>query len=294
MKNALSNYHPFVAFLPLATAIVFSMLSFHPVYSAISLLFSIVTAIKINGIKAFGLVLRFCLPIFLLTVLINTAFNNNGMTVMFYVGDRPILFEGLLFGLCSASALSSVLLWFSCYSTIIDSEKFLFLTSRISPNAALLVSMTLGQITLMRRKIEEINDAQTGIYGEERKAFKQKLRLAMLKISVLLSWSMEDSVQTADSMHSRGYGTGRMSKMNPYVFVKKDYLLMSITILLLIPTLVFIAMGKAAFIFYPVTESVEFDSTSIMAYLFYSILLAIPLLIETKGAVKWHYYISRI
>ncbi|NLX93059.1 MAG: hypothetical protein GXZ02_04210 [Clostridiales bacterium] len=294
MKNVLNNYHPFAAFLPFAAAIVFSMLSFHPVYSAISLLCSIVTALKINGTKALQLTLRFCLPIFLLTVLINTAFNKNGMTVLFYVGDRPILYEGLLFGLCSAAALSSVLLWFSCYSTIIDSEKFLFLTSRISPTAALLVSMTLGQITLMRKKIEEIDDAQTGIYGEERKEFKQKLRLAMLKISVLLSWSMEDSVQTADSMHSRGYGTGRMTKMNPYVFSKKDYWLLSTTVLLLTPTLLFIMAGKATFVFYPITESVQFDAISIAAYLFYFILLALPLLVEMKGAVKWHYYISKV
>lgn len=294
MKNAFNNYHPFVAFLPFAAAIVFAMLSFHPVYSAISLFCSIVTALKINGLKALRLALRFCLPIFILTVAINTAFNNNGMRVMFYVGDRPILYEGLLFGLCSAAALSSVLLWFSCYSTIIDSEKFLFLTSRISPTAALLVSMTLGQITLMRRKIEKIDDAQKGIYGEERKGFKQKLRLAMLKISVLLSWSMEDSVQTADSMHARGYGTGRMTKMNPYMFSRKDYRLLSVFVLLLVPTLVFIVAGKAAFMFYPVTESVKFDTTSVMAYLFYFALLILPLLVEMKGAVKWHYYISRI
>lgn len=294
MKNALNNYHPFVAFLPFAAAIILAMLSFHPVYSAISLFCSIVTALKINGIKGLRLALRFCLPIFILTVAINTAFNNNGLTVMFYVGDRPILYEGLIFGLCSAAALSSVLLWFSCYSTIIDSEKFLFLTSRISPTAALLVSMTLGQITLMRRKIEKIDDAQSGIYGEERKKFKQKLRLAMLKISVLLSWSMEDSVQTADSMHARGYGTGRMTKMNPYVFCKKDYRLLSVFVLLFVPTLMFIAAGKASFVFYPVTESVKFDATSIMAYLFYFILLILPLLVEMKGAVKWHYYISRI
>lgn len=294
MKNALNNYHPFVAFLPFACAIILSMLSFHPVYSTISLLCSITTAFKINGLKAMRLTLRFCLPIFLLTVLVNTAFNNNGMTVMFYVGDRPILYEGLLFGLCSAAALSSVLLWFSCYSTIIDSEKFLFLTSRISPTAALLVSMTLGQITLMRKKLEQIDDAQIGIYGEERKKFKQKLRLAMLKISVLLSWSMEDSVQTADSMHSRGYGTGKMTKMNPYIFGKKDYWLLSILVVFIIPTLLFIVLGKAAFVFYPVTQSVQFDTMSLMAYLAYFVLLALPLLVEIKGAVKWHYYISKI
>jgi len=284
MKIALNSYHPAVAVLPFAAAIGFSMLSFHPVYSAISLFCSITLALKLNGLKALRLTLRFCLPIFILTVLINTAFNQNGATV----------WEGFIYGLCSASALCSVLLWFSCYSAVIDSEKFLFLSSRFSPTAALLVSMTLGQASQMSKKMKEINDAQTGIYGEEHKKFAKKLRLAMLKISVLLSWSMEDSIQTADSMHSRGYGTGKMTRMNPYIFGKKDAMLLTASVALICICIASVISGNASFRFYPVTQAVQADALSLAGYCVYFVMLSLPLLVEIKEAVQWHFYMSGI
>jgi energy-coupling factor transport system permease protein len=294
MKIALNSYHPAVAVLPFAAAIGFSMLSFHPVYSAISLFCSITLALKLNGLKALRLTLRFCLPIFILTVLINTAFNQNGATVMFHIGDWVIVWEGFIYGLCSASALCSVLLWFSCYSAVIDSEKFLFLSNRFSPTAALLVSMTLGQASQMSKKMKEINDAQTGIYGEEHKKFAKKLRLAMLKISVLLSWSMEDSIQTADSMHSRGYGTGKMTRMNPYIFGKKDAMLLTASVALICICIASVISGNASFRFYPVTQAVQVDALSIAGYCVYFVMLSLPLLVEIKEAVQWHFYMSGI
>ncbi len=294
MKIALNSYHPAVAFLPLAAAICFSMLSFHPVYAAVSLICSMTLALKLNGLKTVRLSLMLCLPIFLLTVIINTAFNKNGITVLFYIGSRPVIFEGLMFGLCSAAALCSVLLWFSCYSAVIDSEKFLFLSSRFSPSAALLVSMTLGQASLMRKKLDEISDAQAGIYGNERKKLAARLHLAMLKISVLLSWSMEDSVQTADSMHSRGYGTGRMTKMNPYFFGKKDAYLLSVSSVLIILCVVLSAFGFSSFRFYPVMETVSLDTLSVFGYLAYFAMLSLPLFVEIKEAFQWRFYMSKI
>jgi energy-coupling factor transport system permease protein len=294
MKIALNKYHPAVAVLPFAAAIGFSMLTFHPVYSVMTLFCSITLAIKFNGQKALRLLLRFCVPIFIFTVLINTAFNKNGVTVLFYIGDWAIVLEGFFFGLCSGAALSSVLLWFSCYSSVIDSEKFLFLTSRFSPNAALLVSMTLGQVSQMTKKISEINDAQIGIYGDEHKKLSKRLRLAMLKISVLLSWSMEDSVQTADSMHSRAYGTGRMTKMNPYTFGKKDSLLLVLTIVSMSICFSFIIAGKASFRFFPIAQTVSYDPISVFGYFSYFVMLSLPMIIEIKEAFQWRFYMSRI
>jgi len=294
MKNALTTYHPAVAVLPFVAAIGFSMLSFHPVYSAISLFCAVVLALRLNGQKAVRLSLKFCLPLFFLTFLINAAFNQNGVTVLFYVGEHAVVLEGLIYGLCSATALSSVLLWFSCYSAVIDSEKFLFLSSRFSPTAALLVSMTLGQASQMSKKMKEINDAQIGIYGEEHKKISKRLRLAMLKISVLLSWSMEDSVQTADSMHSRGYGTGRMTKMNPFSFGKKDAIFLSLILGLVGLSIVSVISGKVSFRFYPFAQPVQFDAFSVFCYLSYFVMLSLPLLVEIKEAFQWRFYMSKI
>lgn len=294
MKIALNTYHPAVAVLPFAAAIGFSMLTFHPVYSVITLASSVALAVKLNGQKAIRLLLRFCMPIYLVTILINTAFNKNGVTVMFYIGDWAIISEGFYFGLCSGAALCAILLWFSCYTSVIDSEKFLFLTSRFSPNAALLVSMTLGQVSKMTKKVSEISDAQIGIYGEEQKKLSKRLRMAMLKISVLLSWSMEDSVQTADSMHARGYGTGRMTKMNPYIFGRKDRFLLAFVLVFMSISISLLIAGKASFRFFPSAETVSFDPVSVFGYFSYFFMLSLPMAIEIKEGLQWRFYMSGI
>lgn len=44
----------------------------------------------------------------------------------------------------------------------------------------------------------------------------------MKRLEVLLTWSLEEGLQTADSMKARGYGTGRRSSYSPYRWRPKD------------------------------------------------------------------------
>lgn len=294
MRSALTSYHPAAAVLPFAAGIVFAMASFHPVYAGISLLCAAALALKIRGFKDLKRIAGFCVLLTTATVLINGAFNSNGFTPLMSVGPFSIMWEPVFFGLCSAAALCAMVLWFASYSAVIDGEKFMFLAARLSPSAALLLSMTLSQAAIMRRKYRDIDDAQIGIFGNDRKKFRVRLRLAALKLSVLLSWSMEDSVQTADSMHARGFGTGRMTKMNPYVFNRRDRSLLLLTASLSAVFVIFAALGYIRFRFYPVIQDVSFDTVAVFGYAAYFLLLSLPLCVEIKEACKWRLYMSKI
>jgi energy-coupling factor transport system permease protein len=146
----------------------------------------------------------------------------------------------------------------------------------------------------MRRKFTQISDAQYGLYGDERKKYKQRLRLGMLKISVLLSWSLEDSLQTADSMHSRGFGTGRMTKMNPYIMGSKDKMLVAVSLVLISVCLSFVVMGKLSFRFYPILQEVGTDGGAGLGYLAFLLMFSIPILVEVKEAIQWRFYMLKI
>ncbi|MEI6579326.1 MAG: hypothetical protein WCN92_07655 [Eubacteriales bacterium] len=146
----------------------------------------------------------------------------------------------------------------------------------------------------MNRKIKVISETQEGIYGNERKKFIKRLRFAMIKITVLLSWSMEDSIQTADSMHSRGYGTGKMTKLNPYIFGKKDAVLLSLILVLLSLNIVSVINGKVSYRFYPFAQTIQFDAFSVFCYFAYFVMLSLPLLVEIKEAFQWRFYMSKI
>ncbi len=294
MKNALATYHPAASFLFFAAAVGLTMISFHPVYSIISLFCALAYSLVLNGPKALTGSLKMCFLLFTMVVFINTFFNKNGFTPLFSFGDHIIYKEGFVFGLCSGSALCAAILWFSCYSLVIDNDKFLYLFSRLSPSGALLISLTLGQAIDIRRKAETVKDSQFGLYGSDPKKFKQRFHLAMLRISALLNWSLEDSVETADSMQARGYGTGRQSRMTPYRFMKHDFVFLFVVVAFIAAAAVAFARGRLSFTFYPVTGQVAFDTVSLIGYTAHAVFMTLPILLEIKEAVQWRFYMSKI
>ena len=49
----------------------------------------------------------------------------------------------MLYGLASAALLSATLLWFTCYNTVMTSDKFIYLFGRVIPALSLVLSMTM-------------------------------------------------------------------------------------------------------------------------------------------------------
>ena len=61
-KDSFYDYHPIVNLLYFTLVIAFSMLVTHPVAQLIALACAIIYAISIEGKKAVGFLLKFCLP----------------------------------------------------------------------------------------------------------------------------------------------------------------------------------------------------------------------------------------
>ena len=78
---------------------------------------------------------------------INTAFNHEGITVLYYLPDgNPLTFESVVYGFASSVMLINVIVWFSCYSSVMTSDKFIYLFGKIIPSLSLIFSMTLSFI----------------------------------------------------------------------------------------------------------------------------------------------------
>ncbi len=87
-----------------------------------------------------------------------------------------------------------------------------------------MITVTLRFIPLLRRRLGEIMAVQQtlGALGPEVTA-RQRLREATEVLSILVSWSLEASLQTAISMRARGYGTGPRTSAVVYVMDGRDY-----------------------------------------------------------------------
>ena len=56
--------------------------------------------------------------------------------------------------------------------------------------------------------------------------FIEKIRYRIKEISILISWSLENSIETSDSMESRGYGLKGRTSYHRYILKKTDIIQM--------------------------------------------------------------------
>lgn len=104
---------------------------------------------------------------------------------------------------------------------------------------------------------------------------KNPVRGAVRELSALLTWSMEEGLDTADSMKARGYGVGRRSFYAAYRFNVLDGLVLALVGALLF-LCVFCVMGGVRFDFYPRFDSAAFGRAGVAAVCAYAALAALP------------------
>lgn len=226
MKNidAFSGYHPLVNFLYFGLVIGFSMVFMHPVCLAISLICAAWYYICLNGGKSVRFLLRYALPVLLLTAVINPAFNHQGTVILGYLPTgNPLTLESILYGIAAAVMLVSVLLWFGCYTAVMTSDKFIYLFGRIIPAMSLVLSMALRFVPKFKAQLACVKEAQIGMGRDASNgSIIKRLRSTLTCFSITVTWSMENAIETADSMRSRGYGLKGRTAFSIYNLTDRD------------------------------------------------------------------------
>ena len=133
-KNAFSTCHPAVNLLYFVLVLAFSMVLMHPVSLVISLSAALACSVSLNGGCAVRRSLWYLLPMMLMTVVINPAFNHRGATILCYLPTgNPLTLESIFYGAAAASMLAAVVVWFTCYTSVMTSDKFIYLFGRVIP-----------------------------------------------------------------------------------------------------------------------------------------------------------------
>ncbi len=286
--DAFSKCHPLVNFIFFLGAIGFGMVLLHPAYIAVGLLCGAGYACVLQPRRGLRLALGLA-PAVLFVGAINPLFNFEGQRILFYLFYRPYTLEALLYGLAVGGILAVSMLWFSCYSSVLTSDKFLALFGSRIPALSLLLTMILRLIPSLTRKARQILTARQAI-GKglgEHASKKQQLRSGMGAISALTDWALEGSIVTADSMRSRGYGTARRTSFRRYRFTPRDGIMLGAMLVLAGLTLAFGHTGAT----YTPALAVPAPGWGLAAYL---VFLLIPILVDGKEALLWHISRSKI
>lgn len=222
--DTFSGCHPLVSFLYFALVLGFTMFLLHPASLVISLTSALAYAVSLNGGKAVRRSLLYLLPMMLLAALVNPAFNHEGATVLAYLPTgNPLTLESLAYGAAAGILLAGVIVWFSCCTAVMTSDKFVYLFGRVLPALSLVLSMALRFVPRFKAQLHVVLDARRGM-GQDPASGGLLLRLkqAVTVLSILVTWSLENAVETADSMKSRGYGLPGRTAFSIYRFDSRD------------------------------------------------------------------------
>ncbi len=283
------TYHPMVNFTYFVFVIGFSCFFMHPICLGISLVSGFTYSVMLGGKKKIKTSFIYMLPMILLMALFNPLFNHEGITVIGYLSDgNPLTLESAVYGLCTATMIVSVICHFSCYNEVMTSDKFLFLFGKIIPGIALILSMALRFVPKFASRLKTVTNAQKCIgrdvsNGKVLKRAKSGLNI----LSIMTTWSLENAIETADSMKSRGYGIPGRTAFSIFTFDKRDKKTLIGIFLLGIYTLAGNLMGEMAFDFFPSIQVTSITPFGISVFFAYLLLCICPIIIELWEVRKW-------
>ncbi len=294
--NEFKTYHPIVNFTYFTFVLLFSMFFMHPVCLGISLACSFTYSVLLNGRRAVRFNFLYMLPLLIISALINPAFNHEGMTVLAYLpSGNPLTLESIAYGLAAATMIVTVICWFSCYNTIMTSDKFIYLFGKMIPSLSLILSMSLRFVPRFKAQARVISDAQRCVGRDiSSGSLLQRTKHGITILSILVTWALENAIETADSMKSRGYGLPGRTAFSLFIFDKRDQKALACILLLGLYIIAGYFSGSIYFDYFPSMKGATASFFSISLYAAYFILCMIPVIIELWEAQKWKALKSKI
>jgi energy-coupling factor transport system permease protein len=283
-----SGFHPAVLLLYFCGVLFFGMFSLHPVVLLITFFSEFFYSILLSGGKALKFDLCM-LPVTLAVALLNPLLNHAGATILFYLNGNPVTWEAIVAGANYALAFLAVLLTFSCFNRIMTSDKLMYLFGKLIPVLSLIFSMTLRFVPRYKAQIKKIAKAQKCIgkdpgHGNLLRRTENGVRI----LSVLITWALENAVETADSMKARGFGLKGRTSFSIYSWEKKDGLLLTVELAALLTALAGLAFGKFRAVYFPTIRIAGLDGTAALFDGAYAVFCLLPIAVDGKEALLWN------
>ncbi|GMQ59965.1 energy-coupling factor transporter transmembrane component T [Vallitalea sediminicola] len=296
MRSAFEGYHPIVNFLYFTFVFIYSMIFMHPLCLSISLICAFSYSVTLRGNKAIRFNLVYLLPMMIIAALINPAFNHEGITILTYLDSgNPLTLESITFGIAASVMLASVVCWFSCYNVIMTSDKFIYLFGRVIPALSLIISMALRFIPRFKEQIKIISNGQKCIGRDvSTGSILSRAKNGIKILSIMVTWALENAIETADSMKTRGYGLHGRTAFSIYYFDKRDKKALLIIGSTGLYVLVGALLGSVYFRYFPSMKGVDITPYSISVFIAYFVLCISPIVIESWENRRWKLLQSKI
>ena len=287
--DAFSRYHPAVLFLYFCGVLFFGMFSLHPVILAVSFVSEFCYSVLLNGKRALKFNLVTMLPVACIVALFNPLFNHAGVTILFYLNDNPVTLEAIVFGWIYAFAFITVIITFSCFNRIMTSDRLMYLFGRLVPALSLMFSMTLRFVPRYKEQIKKIVFAQKciGMDPAQGNVFR-RIRNGVRILSILVTWALENAVESSDSMRARGFGLKGRTSFSVYSWKRGDRLLLTAELAAFAVAAAGLACGKYECGYIPMVRIAGMDAGTFPFYCAYALFCLLPVIADVKEGMEWN------
>lgn len=214
-------------------------------------------------------------------VLIQPLFYHTGQTVLFYVNESAVYKENYIYGFIVSLMLIAGVVWCMVLRELLDSEKIYYLFGKLSPTLGLFFTMILRFIPLMKERLNQIHEGEIamGRIGPN-SSHIATIRNRIKEISILVGWSLESSIETANSMESRGYGLKGRTSYNRFIFKGLDIGLIILESLILVYMMAVLITKGFRVYYLPVIILNKWDIFNILALIVFTALALLPIIQE--------------
>lgn len=259
------------------------MLTLNPAYLLVSFLAALMLNFYLQGAGRTLRSLRYFLPMLLMIVAANALFSGNGLIVLFYLGSRPVTWESVVYGFSAGLMLITILLWFRAYQEVATSDQLLAAGGDRFPVTTLMLGMVMRYVPDTIKHGQTVNMNQKALLGEEKLPRKEKISLFVRMSSVLMSWSMENALETSIAMRAKGYPSARRKAYKRDRFSNFDAAGIAFLLLMITIQAAGFLTGAHSFLYYPylmVPADVPSLSWRILLLALYSLYLLFPFYLE--------------
>ena len=304
--GAFEGLHPVIPAVYFAFVLVFCMAAFNPCLIVLSLAAGLVANIRLRGWPAVARTLRWQIPLFALVALLNPLVSASGSTLLVVLGPFPIYAESLLYGVCMGAMMVAAMLWFSNAAQMMGSDRVSSLLGARLPQVGLMISMVMRLVPQFVRRGAVIGGCAqaatasasanqgVGVFGEAPTArftseapapSDHKFAARVRQLSVLMGWSMEDALETANAMRARAWGaTVARTTYERLSFGIVDAAVLIVVVALAACAMFFAVLTCAQSAFYPLFVMSPWWPAAVLSYV---LVLALPAIGEVRTWLAW-------
>ena len=180
------------------------------------------------------------------------------------------------------------MVWFMNSSRVITSDKFIYLFGRVIPALSLVLSMTLRFIPKFKSQLAAVVEAQRSIGRDiSQGSLLRRMKLAVSVLSIMITWALENAMDTADSMKGRGYGLPGRTAFSIYRLDDRDKSALAFLLLCAFCLVMGTAASAFSFRYYPGIRAGARTPLALSFQLVYTALCAMPILLNAFEERKW-------